>query len=150
MHHLASIINANTVQCHYNMVIFSKILTINTIDCPWGCGLLWVQPLIHVLPQSLPYHMQYHVILDCIIMPFDSISKGWPLISISCIFLQCWVCTSAFPVIYGLKTKMMIDVLFDYKPMYLNIREGIINLYGRGICQGWFITNTPAIIYDLS
>ena len=38
------------------------------IAYPWGQGmecLLWVQTLIYILIQQLPWCMQYHVILDC-------------------------------------------------------------------------------------
>ena len=61
-------LKSNTLRCRYNAVNFRQ--NIHPIAGPSGRGvgcLLWVQPLIDILPQFLPWCAQYHVILDRVI-----------------------------------------------------------------------------------
>ena len=66
---------ACTVQCRYCMVNFLRNpYNRHSIVHPWGRDmrcLLWVQTLIYVLPQSVQWYMQYHVILDLVITAPD-------------------------------------------------------------------------------
>ena len=39
--------------------------------------LLWIHPLMQILPQSLPYHIQNHVMLDRIIAALDCSYVPW-------------------------------------------------------------------------
>ena len=70
----------NTVRCRYNAVNFLQIPhRRNPIASPSGRGmgyLLWVQPLIYILPHFLQWCVQYHVILDRVIMALDSTWKS--------------------------------------------------------------------------
>ena len=57
-----------TVRCRYNAVNFhpnvhKRHLIVRPKARDMGC-LLWIEHLIHVLPLSLSYHMQNHVMLD--------------------------------------------------------------------------------------
>ena len=69
----------DTAQYHYNVVIFLQNPDKrHPIARPlgWGMGcLLWVQTLFCIMPQSLQWYMQYHVIL-CHVIPYCSC---WPL-----------------------------------------------------------------------
>ena len=65
----------NTLECRYNVVSFLKTPhKRHPIACPlgqdMGC-LLWIEPLIYILSQSVQWCMQYHLILDCVIMAPD-------------------------------------------------------------------------------
>ena len=68
----------NTVQCRYNAVNFLPKWNPHKrhpIARPLGQDmrcLLWVEILMDILSQSQKWCMQYHVILDCIIMVLDS------------------------------------------------------------------------------
>ena len=72
-----------TVRCHYNAVHFLQNPYIRQLIArPWGRDmrcLLWIQPLIYILPQFLQWCMQYHVILDRVITALDCMHKnvGW-------------------------------------------------------------------------
>ena len=59
------------MQCHYNMVNFLKNINerqpiAHPLRRGMGC-LLWIQHLIHILPEFLQSFMQYLVTFDCII-----------------------------------------------------------------------------------
>ena len=72
-----SVVICNTVWCCYNTVNFlANIHKWHLIAHPtgWGMGcLLWVQPLINILPEFLYLYMQYLTILDHVIMALDCI-----------------------------------------------------------------------------
>ena len=59
----------NTVLCRYNTVnILWNILK----SLSWNNGCLrWIPTLIYILPQSLQWCMQNHVISDCVILAPD-------------------------------------------------------------------------------
>ena len=71
----ASSLIYDTVQSCYHAVNFlQNPHNIHPIAYPsgWAMGcLLWVQALTHVLPQTMEWYIQYHVLLDRIIMAFD-------------------------------------------------------------------------------
>ena len=60
------------VRCHYNVVDFlQNPQRRHIIACPSGWNMrciFFIQMLISILPQSLQWYMQYHVLLACIIM----------------------------------------------------------------------------------
>ena len=65
----------HTLQCCYSAVNFlQNINKKHPLARPegraMGC-LLWVQPLIDILSYVLQWCVQYHVILDCVIMVLD-------------------------------------------------------------------------------
>ena len=63
------------MQCHYNTVTFlqniHKRYPIARLSGRGMRCLLWVQPLIDILPQFLQWCVQYHVILDRVITALD-------------------------------------------------------------------------------
>ena len=65
----------STVRCRYNAINFIKnIHKRHPIARPLGRGmgrLLWIQPLIDILPQFLRWCMQYLVIFDRVITALD-------------------------------------------------------------------------------
>ena len=74
----------HTKRCRYNAVNFDPNPDKrHLIARPWGRDmgcLLWILPLMEILPQSLSYHMQIHVLLDRVITALDSIlSTFWQI-----------------------------------------------------------------------
>ena len=68
----------HTARCRYNVVNFCPNPNKrHPIACPlgrvMGC-LLWIKPLMHILPQSLSYHMQNPVMMDLFITALDCTS----------------------------------------------------------------------------
>ena len=66
---------SNTVRCHYKQGQFLKNIykrhpIARLLGRGMGC-LLWVQPLIDILPQFLQWSLKYLVILDHVIMALD-------------------------------------------------------------------------------
>ena len=67
----------STVQWHYNAVNFlqnhrKRHPIAHPLGWDMGC-LLWIKTYIHILPLSLQWCVQYHVILDHVIMALDCI-----------------------------------------------------------------------------
>ena len=57
----------------------------------WGMGcLLWIHPLIDILPQFLQGCVQYHVIFDCTRTALDCIETAWSYHSLAWIHRCPW------------------------------------------------------------
>ena len=120
-----------TVRCCYNPVDFLQNLhNIHPIACLFvrgmGC-ILWVQTVIYTLPQSLQWCMQYHVILDHVIMALDSI---WEYMGFSSEYIWfCWKLVTKIRLTQNVYRLRELVVIHKYTCLHWYIYWNVIWIF---------------------
>ena len=121
----------NTVQCHHKAVNFlQNIYKRHPIARPSGRGmwcLLWVQPLIDILPHFLQWCVQYHVILDHVITALDCIAKiiAFLFQILTLLTLQFLLTLVYFQIYITEQWHFIKNQTFKFKKMHLKMPSAI-------------------------